>query len=68
MMRLIMFAVYSGAYISCSYNGPIRFDSKNNFIEHREKGLGEVFDLKLKTMTFDDRYFDATGIGFDANP
>ena len=42
MKRLIICAVYSGAYISCSYNGPIDFKKVKTVIKKESPKVEEV--------------------------
>ncbi len=62
MRRLIMCTLYSGAYISCSYNGPIDFNkSPAKMVEKSETFSAEV--PHFETQSFEDVFKKASDLG-----
>lgn len=53
MRRLIMFTIYSGAYISCSYNGPIDFKKNASKTIEKAKEKNDI-SIKLERQSFRD--------------
>ena len=62
MRRLIMCTLYSGAYISCSYNGPIDFNKSPAQIIKKS----ETFSAKppeFKVESYEDVFKNASDLG-----
>ncbi len=62
MRRLIMCTLYCGAYISCSYNGPIDFNkSVPDKVEKGEKFSAQ--SLSFEVQSFEDVFKKASDLG-----